>query len=445
VGVGKVLLLMRNNKLIMDNLNYLQGFGNEFATEALPGTLPLAQNSPQQVPSGLYAEQLSGTAFTMTRANNRRSWLYRILPSVVHDNFGPYHHNLLKSAPFSEEFATPNQLRWQPLPYSVGVTTFIDSLITFAGQGHVGAHEGAAIHLYAANHSMTDQYFYNADGELLIVPEEGGLRFHTEMGLIDVIPGEIAVIPRGIKFKVNLHAEKARGYVLENYGQPLQLPELGILGANALAHPRHFLTPVAAFEDTKHPCILLAKYQGKLFQAQLASSPLNVVAWHGNYAPYKYDLRLFNTINTVSFDHPDPSIFTVLTSPSQYQGIANVDFVIFPARWIVAEHTFRPPYYHRNIMSEYMGLIYGAYDAKSDGFVPGGGSLHNCMSPHGPDSQAFQTGMSQALNPQYLADTLAFMFESRSVWLPTVYAAQSPLLQKDYHRCWQSLPRLFPG
>jgi len=426
----------------MDKLNYLQGFGNEFSCEAVSGALPQHQNSPQQVKYGLYAEQLSGTAFTVPRALNRRTWLYRLLPSVVHHTYTPYQQSLLKSTPFSDEFSSPNQLRWDPLPYPNKKTHFVDGLITFAGHGSIALQEGAALHLYAINESMYDVYFYNADGDLLIVPQEGELRFHTEMGLIDVAPGEIIVIPRGIKFKVTLKNDKARGYIAENYGQPFVLPELGIIGANGLAHPRHFLTPVAAYEENEQPCQIIAKNQGKLWQAQLPSSPLNVVAWHGNYVPYKYDLNLFNTVNTVSYDHIDPCIFTVLSSPSYQHGVANMDFVIFPARWLVAEHTLRPPYYHRNIMSEFMGLIYGVYDAKDEEFAPGGGSLHNCMSAHGPDAKAFHSGSTKALKPEYLDKTLAFMFESRFAWQPTAYAMETPILQKDYQDCWQGLERV---
>ncbi len=421
----------------MKSLNYQSGFGNEFATEALLGALPDGQNSPQQAPFGLYAEQLSGTAFTAPRAANRRSWLYRIRPSVQHKPFAPSSSRLLRSAPFNELPPTPNQLRWDPLPLPTTPTDFVEGLTTIAGN------DGIGIHIYAANRSMQDRYFYNADGELLIVPELGGLRFHTEFGIIEVAPKGICVIPRGVRFRVELLDAEARGYVCENYGALFKLPDLGPIGANGLANPRDFQTPVAAFEDREGEFKLIAKFCGNLWEADIAHSPLDVVAWHGNYAPYKYDLTRFNTINTVSFDHPDPSIFTVLTSPTDTPGTANCDFVIFPARWMVAEHTFRPPYFHRNVMNEYMGLICGVYDAKEKGFAPGGGSLHNCMSGHGPDADTFAKASTAELTPQRYENTLAFMFESRAVLCPTKFAMETPALQRDYFECWQSLKKNF--
>ncbi len=421
----------------MDTLIYQTGFGNEFATEVLPGALPVGQNSPQQAPFGLYSEQLSGTAFTAPRFANRRSWLYRIRPSVQHKPFKQTSNRFLRSAPFNETPPTPNQLRWNPLPLPTEPTDFVDGLTTIAGN------DGIGIHIYAANRSMQDRFFYNADGELLIVPELGGLRVHTELGILEVAPKDICVIPRGVKFRVNLLESQARGYVCENYGALFKLPDLGPIGANGLANARDFQTPVAAYEDREGEFKLIAKFCGNLWEAEIGHSPLDVVAWHGNYAPYKYDLARFNTINTVSFDHPDPSIFTVLTSPTDTPGTANCDFVIFPARWVVAEHTFRPPYFHRNLMNEYMGLICGVYDAKETGFLPGGGSLHNCMSGHGPDADTFEKASNANLTPQRYENTLAFMFESRSVICPTKFAMETPALQSDYFECWQGLKKHF--
>lgn len=423
-------------------LKYLHGFGNHFQTESIEGVFIHSRNSPQKVPFGLYAEQLSGSAFTMPRAMNLRSWLYRIRPSVLHSDFEIYAQEHLLNPPFAHP-TPPTQMRWNPLPYPENKKDFIDSLTTFAGNGSVAALSGAAIHLYATNKSMDNRYFYNADGDYLIVPQEGLLRFKTEMGILDVKPGEIIVIPRGIKFQVMLQSEKARGYVCENFGLPFRLPELGVIGANGLANPRDFQAPSAFFEEFTGTYELIAKFQGNLWVSHISHSPLDVVAWHGNYAPYKYDLTKFNTINTVSFDHPDPSIFTVLTSPSRTEGVANVDFVIFPPRWMVADETFRPPYYHRNIMNEYMGLIYGTYDAKETGFVPGGGSLHNCMSAHGPDAEAFHKAAHATLKPEYYGDTLAFMFESEQVWQVAKNAVHADFRQKDYLNCWQGLKAMF--
>lgn len=459
-------------------LKYQTGFGNEFATEAVAGALPVGRNSPQRAPLGLYAEQFSGTAFTAPRDHNKRTWTYRIRPSVMHRPFEPYCESprvskgdtetLFRSSPFSEVITTPNQLRWDPLPVPTEPTDLIDGITTIAGNGDLFSQTGIAIHIYAFNKGMGDRYFYNADGEMLFVPEMGTLTIYTELGLLEVGPGEVAVIPRGLKFKIDIsvsssvssvvnndlnteHTEKdtenkvlrARGYICENYGAHFKLPDLGPIGANGLANPRDFETPVAWFEDREGSFEQIAKFGGNLWQCEISHSPLDVVAWHGNYAPYKYDLRRFNTIGSISFDHPDPSIFTVLTSPSGEAGVANCDFVIFPDRWLVGEDTFRPPWYHRNVMSEYMGLIYGAYDAKEEGFVPGGGSLHNQMSAHGPDLDAFEKASNAELAPQKLSGTLAFMFESRYIIRPTKFAMETSELQHEYFEVWQRLTKNF--
>lgn len=432
-----------SSRLDKSALKYLSGFANHFESEAEPGTLPVGQNSPQRCARGLYAEQLSGAAFTASRAENLRSWLYRIRPSVLHSKFKSYKQGLWRGKPFSDAFTTPEQLRWDPMPTPDKPTDFIDGVATIAGNGDGASWRGCATHIYSINRSMTDRFFYDADGELLFVPERGALRMRTEFGDLDVKPGEIAVIPRGVKFQVQLHEDTARGYICENYGPPLRLPPLGVIGANGLANPRDFQSPVAKYEQIEKAHELIAKFNGKLWGTELRHSPLDVVAWHGNYAPYRYDLNHFQAVNTVTFDHSDPSIFTVLTSPSEVPGFANVDFVIFPPRWMVAEHTFRPPYYHRNMMSEYMGLILGVYDAKEEGFVPGGGSLHNCMTAHGPDTDTFEKASAVELTPKYQGDTLAFMFESSLIFHPTEFAVKSEILQPDYLDCWAGLKAKF--
>ncbi len=470
--------------MTLEKLKYETGFGNEFATEAVDGALPIGRTSPQRAPLGLYAEQFSGTAFTAPRALNRRTWTYRIRPSVLHKPFHPYRRALtderatdtrplFRSSPFDEVVTTPNQLRWDPLPIPEAPTDFIDGITTIAGNGDLFAQTGMAVHIYACNKDMDGRYFYNADGEMLIVPEMGGLTIYTELGVVAVSPGEVCCLPRGLKFRVeigtasvttpsaqsgghpsldkegsrtdNPESKTARGYICENYGQQFRLPELGPIGANGLANSRDFETPVAWFEDVEGEFELIAKFGGNLWSCEIDHSPLDVVAWHGNYAPYRYDLKRFNTIGSISFDHPDPSIFTVLTSPSDLHGTANCDFVIFPDRWLVAEHTFRPPWYHRNTMSEFMGLIYGAYDAKEEGFVPGGGSLHNQMSAHGPDLDAFEKASNVDLKPQKLEGTLAFMFESRYIIRPTKFAMETASLQPEYSEVWQKLKKNFKG
>lgn len=440
-------------------LKYQTGFGNEFATEAIEGALPVGRNSPQVAPLGLYAEQFSGTAFTVPRVFNKRTWTYRIRPSVTHKPFELYatgaqaylpesdteRPSLFRSSPFDEAITTPNQLRWDPLPIPAEPTDLIEGITTIAGNGDVFSQTGIAVHIYAFNKDMDGRYFYNADGEMLFVPELGGLVFYTELGVIEVGPGEVCCIPRGLKFSVCMQAglSEVRGYICENYGTQFRLPDLGPIGANGLANPRDFEAPVAWYEESEGDFELVAKFGGNLWRCAIDHSPFDVVAWHGNYAPYKYDLRRFNTIGSISFDHPDPSIFTVLTSPSGEAGVANCDFVIFPDRWLVMEDTFRPPWFHRNVMSEYMGLIYGAYDAKEEGFVPGGGSLHNQMSAHGPDLEAFEKASNAKLEPQKLSGTLAFMFESRYIIRPTKFAMETARLQHHYSDVWQGLKKNF--
>ena len=428
---------------------YMTGFGNGFETEALPGALPVGRNSPQRCPYGLYAEQLSGSPFTAPRTTNERSWLYRIRPTVKHwGRFTKADPRLWRTAPCAEAELPPAPLRWDPLPLPTTPTSFIEGMTTITTAGDAAAQSGMAAHIYTATRSMTDEYFYDADGELLIVPQQGALRLCTEFGTIVLEPGEIAVIPRGVKFRAELPAGPARGYVCENYGGAFTLPERGPIGANCLANPRDFMTPVAAYEDRETPSTITVKWNGALWQADIAQSPLDVVAWHGNYAPYKYDLRRYSPVGPVLFDHADPSIFTVLTAPSETPGTANVDFVCFPDRWTVAEDTFRPPWYHMNVMSEFMGLIYGQYDAKPPvagkrSFVPGGFSLHNAMLPHGPDTEAFEKASAATLAPHKLEGTMAFMFESRHMQHLTHLAATTPHRQDGYQDCWASLAKHF--
>jgi homogentisate 1,2-dioxygenase len=424
-------------------LLYQTGFGNEFATEALSGALPVGRNSPQRAPFGLYAEQFSGTAFTAPRGANRRSWLYRIRPAAVHLPFKQMNNGRLVSR-FDEVPTSPHPLRWDPLPIPSDSTDFVEGLITMAGNGDPAAQTGCGIYLYAANRSMIDRYFYNADGEMLIVPQQGGLRIATELGVIDAEPQEIAVIPRGLRFRVELLDGVGRGYACENFGALFRLPDLGPIGSNGLANPRDFLTPVAWYEDREGKFELLAKFMGNLWAAEIDHSPLDVVAWHGNYVPYKYDLRRFNAIGSISYDHPDPSIFLVLQSQSDTPGVDTIDFVVFPPRILAMQSTFRPPWFHRNVASEFMGLIHGAYDAKAEGFLPGGASLHNCMTGHGPDAETFEKASNaDVIKPDYIRDTMAFMFETRYVIRPTRFALETTQLQAEYYRCWQGLKKHF--
>ncbi|HLT44664.1 MAG TPA: homogentisate 1,2-dioxygenase [Luteimonas sp.] len=424
-------------------MEYQAGFGNTFVTEAVPGAVPVGRNSPQKVAHGLYAEQLSGTAFTAPRSENRRSWLYRIRPAAVHGPFAPFaqprFHNDFGDGP-----VTPEQLRWSPLPIPEAPTDFVEGLFTMGGNGGPAALTGVGIHLYAANRDMQGRFFYDADGELLIVPQQGRLRLATELGVLEVEPQEIAIVPRGVRFRVELPDGPSRGYVCENFGALLRLPDLGPIGSNGLAAARDFLYPVAAYEDDEGDFELVAKFQGHLWRAPIDHSPLDVVGWHGSYAPCKYDLRRFNTIGSISFDHPDPSIFLVLTSPSDTHGVGNMDLAIFPPRILAMQDTFRPPWFHRNIASEFMGLVHGAYDAKAEGFAPGGASLHNCMTGHGPDAATFEKASNADLSkPDVITDTMAFMFETRAVIRPTAQALDAAHRQRDYQDCWAGLGKHF--
>ena len=426
---------------------YMSGFGNQFETEALPGALPVGRNSPQRCAYGLYAEQLSGSPFTAPRARNERSWLYRIRPTLAHwGRFARGDAGLWRSAPCNEAELPIAPLRWDPIAIPQESLSLPQGIRTITTCGDVAAQGGMAAHVYLVTRSMQDEYFWNADGEMMFVPQQGGVRFWTEFGVIDAAPGEIVVIPRGVKLRAELRDGPARGYMCENYGGTFTLPERGPIGANCLANPRDFLAPVAAYEDRETPSQLTVKWGGVFWTAEIGQSPLDVVAWHGNYAPYKYDLRRFSPVGPLLFDHADPSIFTVLTAPSETPGTANCDFVIFPERWAVAENTFRPPWYHMNVMSEFMGLIEGQYDAKPQGFVPGGFSLHNCMLPHGPDADAFEAASNAELRPHKLANTLAFMFETRLPQRVTAYAADAPERQRDYNDYGLRLRRHFdPG
>ena len=428
---------------------YMPGFGNDFETEALPDALPQGQNSPQKCNYGLYAEQLSGTAFTAPRGQNERTWCYRIRPSVKHTSrFTKIDMPYWKSAPnVLPDVISLGQYRWDPVPMPAEGHdyTWITGMRTVTTAGDVNTQVGMASHVYLVTASMQDEYFFSADSELLVVPQAGRLRFCTEMGIIDLEPKEIAIIPRGLVYRVEVLEGPCRGFVCENYGQKFDLPSRGPIGANCLANPRDFKTPVAAFEDRDVTSRVVIKWCGQFHETTIDHSPLDVVAWHGNYCPVKYDLRTYSPVGALLFDHPDPSIFTVLTAPSGQEGTANIDFVLFRERWMVAENTFRPPWYHKNLMSEMMGNIYGQYDAKPQGFVPGGLSLHNCMLPHGPDRDAYEGASNADLKPHLLENTMSFMFETRFPQHLTEFAAVEAPLQDDYLDCWTTLEKKFDG
>jgi homogentisate 1,2-dioxygenase len=417
---------------------YMTGFGGHFESEAVEGALPKGRNAPQRPPFGLYAEQLSGTAFTMSRGENRRSWLYRMRPTADHRPFTRYGGAVLFAPGTVDEPLAPNRLRWDPPRDLPDGKDFVDGMATMLANRDPADLEGVAIHLYRATRSMERRVFVDSDGEMLIIPQQGEIRVVTELGLLELKPGWVGLVPRGVKIRVEVDGD-ARGYVAENHGALFRLPDLGPIGSNGLANPRDFETPVAWFEDKDEPTEVVQKSLGSLWTTTLDHSPLDVVAWHGNYAPYRYDLSRFNTINTVSFDHPDPSIFSVLTAPSDLPGRANADFVIFPPRWMVAEDTFRPPWFHRNVMSEAMGLVHGAYDAKAEGFQPGGLSLHNLMSGHGPDVESWRKASEAELKPHKIEGTMAFMVETCWPYRPTAWALEHA--QHDYDSAWAGFPK----
>ena len=426
------------------DLTYQAGFGHEFSSEAQAGALPRMQNAPQRVPYGLYLEEVHGTAMTAPRGVSRATWTYRIRPSTMHKPFRAIDSRLIRSGPFTEVPPTPNQLRWRPMPIPSAPTDFVDGMMTIGGNGDPAWQSGAAIHVYAASASMRDRFFYNADGEMLIVPQQGTLRLHTELGVLDVAPAEICVVPRGIKIRVEVPDGVARGWICENYGQQFRLPDLGPIGTSGLANARDFLAPVAAFEDREGVFRVVAKYGGGLWEAVIDHSPLDIVAWRGNYVPYKYDLTRFQCINTVTYDHPDPSIYCVLSSPTAVPGTANVEMGCFPPRWSVANDTFRPPPFHRNVASEFLGLISGQYIGKaSDSFAPGTASLHNCFSGHGPDAEAYERGRSADLQPTFLENTMTFVFETMLPVRPTKFALETDALERDYYTHWQRLKKNF--
>lgn len=326
--------------------------------------MPLGQNSPQKVRFGLYAEQVTATAFVAPRHLNMRTWLYRLRPAVAHQGFSSSFAGAIQpelESDFSPSnpkvHVSPTQLAWKPfdLPNKDQSVTFIQGLKTIAGNGEPTQKSGLAIHIYTANKSMDASAFCSQDGDMLIVPQLGQLDIQTESGHLWVKPGEICVIQRGLRFRVSLPDGPSRGYIQEVYGAHYELPELGPLGANGLANARDFYHPLASFDlDHQRDWTITYKLCGKLFDCHQRHTPFDVVAWHGNYVPYKYDLNSFIGVGSITRDHIDPSIFCVLTVPSTEIGTPLADFLIFSPRWDVATNTYRPPYYHRNAASEFM-------------------------------------------------------------------------------------------
>jgi homogentisate 1,2-dioxygenase len=374
---------------VSEPFEYLCGFGAAHGSEALKGALPEAQNSPRLPPYGLVAEQLNGTSFTVPRAENRRVWLYRVRPSLVQDDAEPMAHPSF-NLDYLDQPPAASPVGWTPRVLPEGGIDFVDGLTTRAGAGDPADARGLALHTFVASSDMGARAMVDADGDLMILPDTGILRLRTELGWLRVEPGELVVIPRGIVFSVFVEQGPVRGVVMEVYARHFRLPERGPIGANGLADERHFFMPVASYEDRAGPFEIVVKMGGHLYRAARSHSPFDVVAWHGNYTPYKYDLRRFNAMGTVTWDHPDPSIFTVLSAPFERPGENLADLVVFPSpRWDVAAHTFRPPYYHRNAATEINAIVAGVSRA-DDVFSCGGIFITPPFAAHGPNAKAVE-------------------------------------------------------
>ncbi|THU86654.1 homogentisate 1,2-dioxygenase [Dendrothele bispora CBS 962.96] len=434
-----------------DPYSYQVGFGNRFASEAIPGTLPEGQNMPQKNKFELYTEGMTGASFVSPRHENLNAWLYRIRPSVAHEGFTRLADNPDLESNFlpinPKVHISPTQLAWHPLdlPDDSKQVDFIDGLKTMAGNGDPTLREGLAIHIYVANKSMDKRAFVDSDGDMLILPQQGRLDVQTEFGRLMVRPGELLVIQRGMKFKVTLPDGPSRGYIQEIYGSHYTLPELGPLGGHGLANPRDFEHPVASFDIDQSPWEVVYKVMGQLHACHQGHTPFDVVAWHGNYLPYKYALEKFVNVGSISKDHIDPSIFCVLTAKSKTPGIPLADFLIFSPRWDVAMNTFRPPYYHRNSATEFMGLIYGVYGGRSDGFIPGAASYENGFTPHGVSYEEWSKATSADLQPMRVHEgTMAFMFESSMMFTITDFAMnKSGKLHEHEPKMWDDLKGRF--
>ncbi|KAI9822498.1 MAG: hypothetical protein M1827_000217 [Pycnora praestabilis] len=429
-----------------DPYEYQSGFGNTFESEAVPGTLPQGQNSPRNVRFGLYAEQMTASAFVAPRHLNRKAWLYRARPAVAHQGFDDLPDNEDTESNFMpinpRVHLCAQQLAWLPFDIPSGDDiNFVEGIKTIAGSGEPTLREGIATHMYMANKSMNKQTYTNSDGDYLICPQQGSLDIQTEFGPLFVQPGEIVVLQRGQRFSVKLPDGPSRGYILEIWGSNFELPELGPLGANGLANARDFLHPTAKYEVTKHDswqCIY--KLGGKYFKSKQEHSPFDVVAWHGNYVPYKYDLTKFVNVGSISVDHIDPSIFCVLTARSRDPAAPLADFLIFSPRWDVASHTYRPPYYHRNVASEFMGLLYGGYGGRSDEFAPGGASYECGMVPHGVAYEEFKEATAEAPPEMQISKgAVAVMFESSRPFTITDYAWNSSKKHEHDPKMWDDL------
>ncbi|KAH9874017.1 hypothetical protein IAQ61_004645 [Plenodomus lingam] len=440
-----------------DPYNYQAGWGNRHQSEVIPGTLPVAQNNPQEVRFGLYTEGITYSAFAAPRAHNYSTYMYRCRPAAAHNGYVPFEsksniQNCFLS--LNPKVATlPEQAEWRPfpLPKEEEKIDFANGLHTLAGSGDPNIREGLALYVYMINSSMERRAFCNADGDFLICAQLGTLDIVTEMGKIFLQPGEICVIQRGIRFCMNLAPDTkvARGYITEVWGSMWELPDLGPLGGHGLANPRDFLYPVAAIDDNLHvDWQIVNKINGELVAIQQDHSPFDLVAWHGNVVPYKYDLTKFSSQNSTSIDHTDPSIFTVLTAKSRDPLTPLADFLWFGPRWDVATNTFRLPYFHRNSASEFLACLYGQGLGRSDDFQPGGGSFEGGHTPHGGFHEGYQHGMRihESQPEKILTEQLTIMIESSRLFLWTEWARKGCGVIDEHgtnYKVWEALPDRF--
>ncbi|KAH9884385.1 homogentisate 1,2-dioxygenase [Xylariomycetidae sp. FL2044] len=431
-----------------DPYRYQIGFGNRFATEAIPGVLPQACNTPQRCKYDLISEQLNGTPFISPRATLLHAWFYRIHPSVKHRPLKRLPKNEDLEAVFSPlnpdvEF-TPQDLGWDKFPHpkgadAVDMIDFIDGLKTIGGHGDPTLKEGLAVHMYMANTSMPNRAFCNNDGDMLIIPQEGRLDIQTEFGRLMVRPGELVVVQAGMRFTVGLPDGPSRGYIQEIFGSHYELPELGPVGSNGMAQPRDFEIPVASFDVDLSPWTVVVKLAGALFAYEQDHTPYDVVGWHGNYAPYKYAMEKFISSATVDRDQSDPSIYCVLTARSKIPGVSLSDFLVFTPKWCSTRNTFRPPYYHRNVATEIMGMPYGTWHGSATMLEPGGLTYEPSYMPHGESYERWKEATGADLQPARVGEgAMAFMMHISGHVSLTQYALQRcTTLQPIQADMWQ--------
>ncbi|GLI78307.1 hypothetical protein PoHVEF18_006618 [Penicillium ochrochloron] len=402
---------------IDDKFKYLNGFNGYHQSEAAEGVIPLVINIPQKSKYGLHTERISGSSFTAPRKDSKQTWLYRLLPSTCHEDF-----SLLENHPFnlknvlnSKYQYSPNRSTWAPAQIAKEAD-FLTGLQLIGGAGNPTMKEGLAYYAFTAGKSMpSNQAFYSADGDFLLAPQKGTLDIRTEMGYLRVRSNEICVVPRGIRFHVSLPAGPVRGFALELFEGHFELPELGPIGSTGLANIRDFEIPTASFDNSNVDTEIIAKFAGQVHRTVHRGSIFNVAGWSGTYYPFKYDLGKFNTIGSVSYDHTDPSIFTVLTAPSSVPGEAVVDVAVFGPRWLVMEKSYRPPYFHRNTMSEFAFVIKGGFDVTPlPPQLEGLFLLSNTMCAHGADPESWKQATEKELVPEKIPPgNLGMMFESK--------------------------------